>query len=288
MNAPRRAKVAMVIGSGGLRCVSAYGALRVLQREGIPIDMVVACSGGAMCGYWIATGRDDAALGVELFRAGWLGTFDNVAYRKILGALFPRLFGFDPKFGLIRDESVNRALASYVGETRFEDLNLPMHYVATDVISGDKVVLSKGKVFDAMRATISIPLVFPPWEVDGRLLMDGAVSNPLPVDVAIREGADIIIAIGYEETLQPGILSGLGLVKQVTNVAINHLLRAQYAFHSLAHHAEIIPIIPDFGTEVGLKDMHLIPHLVEQGAIATEREVPYLLRLLKASEGAAA
>ncbi len=287
MSTARRPKVAMVIGSGGLRCVSAYGALQVLQRENIPIDMVVACSGGAMCAYWIATGHVDAAEGVARFEQGWLGTFDNVAYGKILGALFPRLFGFDPKFGLMKDESVNRALADYVGETRFEDLKLPMHYVATDVISGDKVILSKGRVFDAMRATISIPLVFPPWEIDGRMLMDGAVSNPLPVDVAIREGADIIIAIGFEEELQPGIASGLGLVKQVTNVAINHLLRAQYAFYSMVHHAEVIAVIPDFGAEVGLKDMHLIPHLVEQGALATEREVPYLRRLLQAHAGVA-
>lgn len=281
MSGPQHPKIAIVIGSGGLRCVSAFGVLAVLQREGIAIDMVVACSGGALCGYWIASGRDDTTEGITRFAEGWLGTFDKLAYRKILGAVFPRWFGFSPRFGVMKDGAINQALASYVADTRFEDLGIPLHFVATDVYSGEKVVLSSGPVFDAMRATVAIPLVVPPWEVDGRLLMDGAVCDPLPVDVAIREGADIILAVGFEELLQPTIDSGLTLTKQVVTAATNHLLRAQFAFHSMVHHAEVIPVIPEFGQPVGLRDTHLIPHLVQQGALATERQVPYLRRLMQ-------
>ncbi len=271
----------MVIGSGGLRCVSAFGALAVLQREGISIDLVVACSGGALCGYWIASGRNDTAQGITRFAEGWLGTFDKLAYRQILGAVFPRWFGFNPRFGVMKDEAINQALADYVGDTRFEDLGIPLHFVATDVHNGEKVVLSKGRVFDAMRATVAIPLVVPPWEVNGRLLMDGAVCNPLPVDVAILEGADIILAVGFEEVLQPVIASGLAHTKQVIAVATNHLLRAQFAFHSMVHHAEVLSVMPEFGQPVGLRDTHLIPHLVQQGALATEKQVPYLRRLMQ-------
>lgn len=279
-NAPHQ-KVAMVIGSGGLRCVAAFGALAVLQREGIGVDLVVACSGGALCGYWIASGRDDATEGIAQFAQGWMGTFDKLAYRQILGAVFPRWFGFNPRFGVMKDGAVNRALAAYVEDTRFEDLRIPLHLVAADVMGGGQVVLSSGPVFDAMRATVAIPLVLPPWPVDGRLLMDGAVCNPLPVDVAMREGADIIVAVGFEEVLQPKINSGLDQTKQVMAVVTNHLLRAQFAFHSMAHHAEVIAVMPDFGLEVGLRDTHLIEHLVRQGEVATEREIPYLRRLLQ-------
>lgn len=276
-------KIAIVIGAGGLRCVSAFGVLQVLQREGVEIDLVVACSGGALGGYWIASGRDDPADGIAEFVEGWMGAFDKPAYRKILGAVFPRLFGFSARFGAIRDRAINEALQQYVGSTRFEELGIPLHFVATDVGSGEKAVLSSGPVFDAMRATIAIPLVLPPWEVGGRLLMDGAVCDPMPVDVAIREGADIIIAIGFEEALDAEIDSGVSLVKQVIGVATNHLLRAQFAFHSMVHHAEVIPILPDFGQSVGLRDTHLISHLVERGAVAAEREMPYLRRLLEHS-----
>lgn len=281
MNPAPRHKIAMVIGSGGLRCVSAFGALAVLQREGIGIDLVVACSGGALCGYWIASERNDTAEGIAQFAQGWMGTFDKLAYRQILGAVFPRWFGFDPRFGVMKDDAVNRALADYVEGTHFDALRIPLHLVATDVLGGDQVVLSQGPVFDAMRATVAIPLVLPPWPVDGRLLMDGAVCNPLPVDVAMREGADIILAVGFEETLLPQIGSGLDLTKQVLAVVTNHQLRAQFAFHSMAHHAEVIAVMPDFGQQVGLRDTHLITHLVRQGELATEREVPYLRRLLQ-------
>jgi NTE family protein len=164
--------------------------------------------------------------------------------------------------------------------TRFEDLKIPLHLVAADINSGEQVVLSRGSVFDAMRASLAIPLVLPPWEVDGRLLVDGGICNPLPVDVAMREGANVILAMGFEDPLQPDIDSGVALVRQVLAVSANHLMRAQFAFHNLSHHAEIIPVIPDFGQTVGLRDLHLIPELVRQGELATQREVPYLRRVL--------
>jgi NTE family protein len=271
----------MVIGSGGLRCVSAFGVLSVLQREGIAIDLVVACSGGALCGYWISSGRSNADEGITRFAEGWAGTFDKLAYRQILGAIFPRWFGFNPKFGIMKDAAVNQSLTSYVGESQFEDLHIPLHLVATDVHNGEKVVLSSGSVFDAMRATVAIPLVLPPWEIKGRLLMDGAVCNPMPVDVAILEGADIILAVGFEEVLQPQITSGIAHANQVIAAGVNHLLRAQFAFHSMVHHAEVISVIPEFGVKVGLRDTHLIPHLVRQGALAAEQQVPYLRRLMR-------
>jgi NTE family protein len=144
------------------------------------------------------------------------------------------------------------------------------------------VVLSRGLVFDAMRATLAIPMLLPPWEVEGRLLIDGGVCNPLPVDVAIREGAEIILAMGFEDPLQDVIDSGVGLVRQVLAISSNHLMRAQFAFQNMAHHAEIVTVLPDFGQKVGLRDTHLVPHLVKQGEVATEREMPYLRRLLQA------
>lgn len=281
MTGTGRRKIALVIGSGGLRCVSAFGALAVLQREGIGIDRVVASSGGAVVGYWAAAGGRDIADGIARYTAGMKRSVEKLSYRQVLSAVFPRAFGYSARFGLMKDGAFNRHMAEELRGIRFEDLPIPLHCVATDVHSGEQVVLSRGPVFGALRATLAIPLVLPPWEVDGRLLMDGAVCNPLPIDVAMREGADIILAMGFEDALQPTLHSGVAQAKQVLSVASNHLLRAQFAFHSMAHHAEVVAVIPDFGREVGLRDIHLIPHLVRQGELATEREMPYLQRLLR-------
>lgn len=278
-----RPRIAMVLGAGGLRCVSAFGALAVLRREGIDIDMVVACSGGAAVGYWIAAGGTDIPEGIARYTEGMARSFGTLNYRQALRAVFARWLGHDPRFGLMKDRDFNRYMAAELNGVRFEDLKIPLHCVAADLHRGEPVVLSSGPVFDAIRASLAIPLLLPPWEVDGRLLVDGGICNPLPVDVAMREGADIILAMGFEDPLQPAIDSGVTLIRQVLAVSANHLMRAQFAFHSMAHHAEVIAVIPDFGQQVGLRDLHLIPHLVRQGELATEREIPYLRKLLAAA-----
>lgn len=283
---PVRHKVALVIGSGGLRCAAAYGVMAVLQRERIPIDMVVACSGGAFCGTWVADGAPgDAADESRRFAQGWEGSFDKRSWRSIAKALFPRAFGFDVGLGLVDDRRINRAIADYVGDREFRDLKLPLHLVATDFDTGEQVVLSQGRLFDGIRASISIPLVLPPWNLGGRHLVDGALCDPLPIDIAVREGADVIIAVGFEEGLQPlgGIQSAMGMVLQLKTVIANHLFRSQYAFYSLSHHAEVIPVMPHFDEAVGLRDLSVVPRLVARGAEAAEREVPYLRRLLLAA-----
>jgi NTE family protein len=274
-------KVTLVLGAGGLRCVAAFGALKVLRREGIGIERIVACSGGGPVGYWIAAGGTDIDDGIARYAEGMAHSFGSLSYRQALRAVFARWLGYDPKFGLMNDAAFNRYMSAQLRGARFEDLQIPLHCVAADVNVGELVVLSRGSVFDAMRATLAIPLLLPPWEVDGRMLVDGGICNPLPVDVAMREGAELILAMGFEDPLQPVIDSGMALVRQVLAVSSNHLMRAQYAFHSMVHHAEVIPVIPDFGQAVGLRDLHLIPALVEQGERATEREMPYLRELLR-------
>lgn len=279
-----RPKVALVIGSGALKCVAAFGAMGVLKREKVPIDMVVACSGGAFCATWVASGGEGSLdEKVEQFIAGWRAAMGRMSFRTLVRLLFPKLFRATDTVGLVDDGKLNQALRDYVGHRVFEDLKIPLHLVATDYRTGEQVVLSKGPLFDGIRATISIPALFPSWTLEGRELVDGAVCDPLPVDIAIREGADVIIAMGFEETLESNIQSGLGHVLHLKSLVVNHLFRAQYAFHSLSHHAEMVPILPAFDHPVGLRDLHLVPHLVERGAEAAEHEMPYIRRLLQSA-----
>lgn len=276
---PRR-KVALVIGSGALKCAAAFGVAKVLQREGVPIDMVVGCSGGAFCAAWLSDGGRDADAAAALFAQGWAGAFGRVNYRSILGAIFPRLLGFSEQASIFDDGAVNAGIRSFAGDATVEGRPIPLFLVATDFVSGEKVVLSSGSLFDAIRASIALPLILPPWRVQGRRLVDGAVSNPLPVDVAIQHGTEIILAVGFENALASGFDSGIGLVVQLQALMMNHLVRAQYAFHSLSHHAEVLPIIAQIDRRVGLKDIHLVPYLVGCGEQAAELQMPYLRRLL--------
>lgn len=276
-----RPRVALVIGSGAVKCVAAFGVIRVLQHHHIPIDMVVGCSGGAACAVWLARGGTDIEAGAAYFLKSSAEGFHKIAYRQILGALFPRFFKFNPHMGILDAGPMNQGLKAYAGEQCFEDLAMPLYMVATDFDTGEKVVLSSGSIFDGLRATMSIPLLLPPWRVGNRYLIDGAVCDPLPVDVAIKEGADIIIAVGFESPAVTHVRSGLSLIDRFTSMSCNHLLRSQYAFHNLAHHSEVISILPNFGLPVGLRDTHRGSEMLEAGALAAEREIPYLKRLLK-------
>ena len=141
-------------------------------------------------------------------------------------------------------------------------------------------MISEGSIAEAVRASISIPYIFPPYKVNGRFMVDGYQSDPLPVGVAIKEGADIIIAMGFESPYQEQITSLMRYNYQISSVTSNNLLKANYAFHNLAHHSEIIPIMPEFKHRIKLFDTDKIPYVIEEGERAAAEQIPYLKELL--------
>jgi NTE family protein len=131
-------------------------------------------------------------------------------------------------------------------------------------------VISEGAIEDAVRASISIPYIFPPKKLNGRYLIDGYQSDPLPIGVAIKEGADIIIAMGFESPYQEHVTSLMRYNFQIASMTSNNLLKTNYAFHNLAHHSEIIPIIPEFKHRIKLFDTDKLPYVIEEGERAAE------------------
>ncbi len=278
-----RPQVALVIGSGALKCAAALGLWKVLAREGIPLDLTVGCSGGAIYASLIALGWTFEEAN-RRNRALWADLFVRYDWRAIARALLARWRPFDHDFGIVDDQRVNRVLDELYGEARFEDARIRTFVVATDFLTGEQVVLSRGLLRDAVRASIAMPLALRPWTVDGRVLYDGGACDPLPVDVAVREGGDIIIAMGFTQTLAAAIRSPIDLVLQTSAITVTHLLRGTFAFYNLAHHAEVIPVLPDFDRPIGFGDVDLIDYIVAEGERAAERELPYLLRLLERQE----
>lgn len=277
----REPRVALVIGAGAVKCAAALGLWKVLTREGIGLDMVVGCSGGSIYAASMALGHDVAAA-EEMTRNLWTREVTRRRdIRSLLSAFAPRLFGFDGNFGMIDDRAVLKALETPFGGRRFDEVITPLHIVATDVANGEKVVLSDGSVRDAVRASIAVPYIWKPWRVGDRWLLDGCLSDPLPVDVAIREGADVILAMGFESPYPRRIRSATRYAFQINSIYTNNLLRANFAFHNLAHHTEIILVLPEFEERVGLFDTDRIPYVIERGEKAAEAQLPYLLRLLE-------
>lgn len=276
MSAQKR--IALVIGSGGIKCAAAVGLWRVLLEEGIAVDNVVGCSGGSMYAALIAN-HVDVKVMEEWSKTLWTSDIMQ-GYTENLKASKDGSLRFNERSGLVDDSVMNKKLRDIYGEWEFSNLKMPFKVVATDLLSGEKVILSEGGVFDAVRASLAIPIIFPPWEVNGRLLIDGAASDPLPIDVAIQDGADVIIAMGFTLDYRARFRSMTAVQEQLNSIYMNNILSSTYAFYNLAHHAEIFPIIPEFDGAVSMFDVDKIPEVIERGEQASRKQLPHIKRLL--------
>jgi len=280
--------VSLVVGSGSVKCAAAIGVVKALTEAGIRIDRVVGCSAGAIFGAVIALGHSADEAGRAAAR---LWTRNSTGRRDMLGmlrVLLPRLLRFEAaRFGLRDDSSIRASLSEFFGERCIEDTPIPLHITATDFANGELVELDRGPIAQAIRASLSMPFAFRPVALGGRLLVDGYLADPLPVSVAIKHGARVIVAVGFESPYQDEVRSAGRFAFQISSISSNNLLKARFAFHSIAHHAEMIAIIPEFKQRVRLFDTAQMPYIIEEGERAALEQLPYLRELLRADAAAA-
>ncbi len=274
-------RVALVIGSGSVKCAAAIGIRSVLERAGIGLDMLVGCSGGAIYAAAMATGRsagEIAAMARALWTRDVTGQRDNAGMMR---AIAPKLMKFDAeRFGLRDDRLIMKRLRAAFGEARVEDMRVPLHLTATDFANGELVTLSRGPVVDAIRASIALPFAFAPRRIDGRLLVDGFLADPMPVSVAIKQGADVIVAVGFESPYQDTVRSASRFAFQLSSIMSNNLLKSRLAFHGMAHHGEVIVVVPEFRERVRLFETEKLDYVIAEGERAMTAHLPYLRELL--------
>ena len=192
----KQPKIGLALGSGGARGLAHIGVIKVLEENNIPIDFIAGSSIGAMVGGFYASG-----LNIKELEEIALGT----DWRRIFSTLLEPSF----KKGLIGGEKLKTFIEQHVDRKNFEFCKIPFAAVATDLKTGEIVVLDEGEMAPAIRASISIPLIFKPVEINGRTLADGGLSAPVPAEVARNMGADIVIAVNldkhyYDKQWNPG------------------------------------------------------------------------------------
>jgi NTE family protein len=274
-------RLSIVIGSGGILCASSLGLIKALEREGIKPNLAVGCSDGSLYASIIAlniNAETALTLTTELYK-------NNIVegYASNLRAAMSGETRFNESSGLVDDKIMLERLQAAFGEKTFNDTVIPLYIVATEFFSGEALILTSGSLVDATRASSAIPMVFPPVNLDGKLLVDGAVSNPLPIDVAIKEGSDVILAMGFELPTRKRMNSYTAVTAHLNTLYMNNILKSSFSFYNAASHAEIIPILPTFDRQIGGFDHHQLPYIIEQGEKATEEQLPYLKRLLTES-----
>jgi NTE family protein len=278
--ANQQTRVALVIGSGSVKCAAAIGLQKVLRREGIEIGMVVGTSGGSIYAAMIALGLSPeraADMSAKLWTRAVTAKHNRRALWQIL---LPNVFGFDENFGTVDDTLVMQRLRAAFGDAKIQDTTIPLYITATDFENGEMVVLTQGSLVDAIRGSIAIPYIFKAHRVDGRMLVDGYLTDPMPVGVAIKENANVILAMGFESPYQGQINALMRYTFQISSIMSNNLLKANYAFHAMAHHGEVLPILPQFNQRIGLFDTDKIPYIIQEGERAAQEQLPYLKKLL--------
>lgn len=183
-------KVSLVLGSGGARGLAHIGVIRWLAENGFEIRSICGSSMGALIGGIHAQHK------LEVY-ADWV---QRLKRPHVLGLLDPVL----GRQGLFKGERIMGVMRDLIGDCRIEDLSMAYTAVATDLDTGEEVWLREGRLFDAIRASIATPLVFTPVRLGDRLLLDGALVNPLPVSATIGDGTDITIAVSLNGAPEAG------------------------------------------------------------------------------------
>ncbi len=200
-------KVALVLGGGAARGFAHIGVIRVLEQEKIPVDLVVGTSVGSLIGALYASQRSSFELEWSAFQLKQEDLFDFRVFGAVLG------------MGLARGELLEAFVKAKVKQERIEELMIPFAAVATDLNWGGRIVIDKGSVAKAVHASCAIPGVFEPVMHEGKLLVDGAVVDAIPIEVARAKGADVVVAVDVSEDLgNVNIKNMLDVMLQSTNI----------------------------------------------------------------------
>ncbi len=176
-------KIGIALGAGAARGLAHIGVLQAIEEEGIKIDFVAGTSMGAIVGAYFA--KNGTVKGLKELAL----LMDRLNLIRLADPNILLMFK-----GFISGKRVEDFLKIIVGDIYFEDLQIPFAVVATDLYTGKEVVIKEGRVISAIRASISIPAIFVPVKWEETFLVDGALSNPVPVDIVRKMGADIVIA----------------------------------------------------------------------------------------------
>ncbi|WP_454442412.1 patatin-like phospholipase family protein [Vibrio bathopelagicus] len=211
--AHKRPTVAVVLAGGGAKGAAHIGVLKALEEMQIPVDYITGTSMGAYVGGLYATGMSADEIESFIYTVDWnRGYRDRVnrSDRRVRDKEYEDRYQLNTDLGLgwgeikarkgvVQGQNMLRILRETTGNLSpldsFDNLAIPYRSVATDIIDLEEVVIDHGHLVDAMMASMSVPGALPPYEVDGRMLVDGGVTNNMPVDVARAMGADIVIAV---------------------------------------------------------------------------------------------
>ncbi|MBE3582884.1 MAG: patatin-like phospholipase family protein [Limnochordaceae bacterium] len=259
---PHDPKVGLVLSAGAARGLAHIGVLQVLREQGMPVDLVVGSSMGAIVGALFCYGLD----------LHWLvGLASRLNWRFLVRFTHPRE-------ALLRPSGLEELLRLLLRDGSFSQLRCPLAVVATDLLTGRPVVLQQGPLVPALMASAAIPGIFPPVRREGQVLVDGGVLQRLPVRLARQLGAEYVIAVDVGTTEHEAKVRGiLDTLLSTLDIMEREISRVE------VESADLL-IRPELG-EIGGTRLDQAEWLIEQGRRAAQEVIPSLKARLARDAG---
>ena len=250
-----RPRIGLVLGGGAARGFAHVGVIRALEQEKIPIDLVVGTSVGSLIGAIYAADTNSFELEWTAFTLEKDNLFDYGIFSAFTG------------LGPVKGDKLEEFVKSKIPAANIEGLKIPFAAVATDLNRGTRVVLDKGPLARAVRASCSIPGVFQPVDHQGKLLVDGGVVDNIPISTAKAMGADIVIAVDISENVVNfNITNLIDVVVQSANIMFNENVQSK------KKDADIL-ITPAVG-DVAMLDFTQKKRCMQAGIEAAQKAMP--------------
>ena len=250
-------RLGLALGSGAAKGFAHIGVLKALTEHGIEPDVITGSSMGSLIGAFYVTGMRPAFMDRLACTVKWRHWLDVTV----------------PRVGLVAGEKIHQMIVMLTRGLEFRQVSLPFGVVATDLAARESVLITEGKLADAVRASISIPGVFVPMVMGDRVLVDGGVLERVPIEAARKLGADVVVAVDVgaiqhnhvPETIMDVIMQSLELMQQQVN-------------WQLAGRADVY-IAPDV-SEVSASQFNKAREAIDQGYQATLSAIPEIQSLL--------
>ncbi len=293
VDAPHRPRIGLVLGGGGAKGAAHIGVLRALEELRVPVDCVAGTSMGALIGATFASGMAPSDIERKVTSINWSSTVGSEGLRdrmpirrKLAGITYTNNLEFGLKkgelltpVGLLRSQDVENVLRALVSEARltrnFDDLPLPFRAVATDLRTGQMVVLGSGDLAVVMRASMAVPGAFSPVRMQDRVLVDGGLMRNLPVDIARDLCGEVVIAV-TPVVPQPSadeLDSAVVLASRSLDVMIDANTNAQLATLTDRDVSIVVPM-----GDIGSTDFDRVPEAIPLGRAAAMAQAEALRR----------
>ncbi len=284
MTGKARARIGVVLGSGGIKTLAAVELFRFLQREKIEIDLLVGCSGGAIlsCLYGCGYTPDEIVRDIRTF---WnRSLFGKRDWRTLLGLIGLPFCRFRMGRAILDPAPIRKALTDFFGDRRIEDLKPRTIIQTTDAETGEGVPLNSGPIAQALYASGAQLPFLPPERINGQWLVDGAYSSALPIMEAVKHNVDVIIAMTPEvQVSEPHGFIDFYLHFLSRCFRVSERSQTSLAVH--LHHHEIVIVDVRFGEVINMWNVEKIPNVLEAGRQAVERQAGEILAAIDSFKG---